>query len=120
MSPPPFHDAPVTLPPPPDGGAGFAAGLNEPFAGSNTKSRGVAFLIRAGVQYATTFAWWAAFASGCAALATPGSSDSRRNGAMTSASLRERTVRPLVAGDEEWTRRSGDWDARRRRDGPLA
>ena len=35
---------------------GFAAGLYVPLAGSNTKSRGLAFLIRSGVQYFTTFA----------------------------------------------------------------
>ena len=45
----------MTLPPP-LGGAGFAAGLKLPLAGSNTKSRGLAFLIRSGVQYFTTFA----------------------------------------------------------------
>ena len=56
MSPPPVHDAPVTLPPPVGGGAGLAAGLKPPLAGSNSKSRGLAFLIRSGVQYFTTFA----------------------------------------------------------------
>src|SRR3954447_9263435 len=99
MSPPPVHEAPVTEPPPPGVGfafgIGFALGLS-PRTGSKVKSRGTAPFMRAGVQYATTRAWCAAFDSfaGAAAAVEPGRMASSRNGTARSASLRERTGAP--------------------------